>query len=213
MNFPGRLLLIVALNLPAWSAVIFTNLGPGDSYSNLSYSVYSGQFVATEFMPSETGLLEHIRLPLHSNGLNGATADLLISLRVPGPDPNGAAIESWVLVPSEVSPSAPPPGNIEVLLSSLHPTLIAGNAYWLRVESVTFILESYGWPQNVIGASFGTAVSLDQGLTWATAGPDSAFEVNAVVSDAIPEPASGVLLGIGAAVVIAIREIRSRSSA
>lgn len=190
-----RFALMVLITVPAWSAVIYSSLGPGDTYSNTGYTVYSGAAVAAEFVTSAGGALDSIRVPLT---ISSPTANLVISLRAPGADPNGSILESWVLSPAEVLPPVPPAsGNILVLLSSLHPFLTSGSAYWLRAENSSPLpFQSYGWPQNVIGEGT-AAVSLNQGLSWAPAGTNPAFEVNAATPAAIPEPASGVLLGLG----------------
>jgi hypothetical protein len=169
------------------SAVIYTNIGPGDTYSS-AYTIYAGQSVAAQFVPSNTNLLDTIRMALWRSD---PTVELLVSLRMPGADPNGAAIESWNVAPADVSPAP----TIEVLQSSLHPVLTAGNAYWLRAGSgPPFPFQSYAWAQNVTGDAGPAAVSLNGGLTWAAAGPNPAFDVNTVTA-AIPEPGRVVCWG------------------
>ncbi len=195
--------LILALSAPVWSDVIYTNLGPGDTYDTGSvYYVDKYGYVATSFVPSTTGNLTSISLPLDETVSEGegfaktfrralgpsrmsrpshtpnfklqAAGDLVITLRAPGPDPTGTILETWVLTQAQAT--APPP--IKVLTSVLHPTLQAGTAYWLRLDSDTSSV-SYLWFLNSTG-SLGVALSFDQGATW-NGFPDAspAFQVNA----------------------------------
>ena len=193
----SRLLVSIACTVPAWSSVVYTNIGANDLYTS-SYTVYSGAFVAAQFTPTETGPLDTIRMQLERNGF-GLPPALVVSLRGPETDPSGAVIESWTLAPADISP---PPGSLEMLQSSLHPVLSAGSTYWLRAESSgPFPFESYGWAQNVTGDPGAAAVSLNAGASWAAAGPNPAIEVT-TVSTAIPEPASKALLTLGLLVVM-----------
>lgn len=74
---------------------------------------------------------------------------LLITLRAPGPDPNGAVLESWVLTAAEL---VDVPGSIKVLTSVANPFLAAGTGYWLRLESTIIDDEGlYFWFFNVTG--------------------------------------------------------------
>src|SRR3954470_4426669 len=107
-----RVFITVVCAVPAWSAVVYTNIGPGDAYSSSAYTVYAGQSVAAQFAPSDAGLLDTLRMPLLRNGFNEPMAALLVSLRMPGADPNGAAIELWTVGPADISPA---PGTVEVL--------------------------------------------------------------------------------------------------
>jgi hypothetical protein len=197
-----RLLITVVCAVPAWSAVVYNNFGPGHAYSSTAYTIYAGASVAAQFVPSETGLLDTVRMALWRSD---PAVELSVSLRMPGADPNGAAIETWTLAPVEVSPAPA----IALFRSSLHPVLTAGSAYWLRAESASpFPFQSYAWAQNVTGDAGPSAVSLDGGLTWAAAGPNPAFDVNTETA-AIPEPASSCLLAFGLVLVI-VRAPRPR---
>lgn len=57
-------LVLLAASLPAWGDVAFTNLGPGDTYGALNFAIPSGQAIAVDFVPTVSGNLTTIRLPL-----------------------------------------------------------------------------------------------------------------------------------------------------
>jgi hypothetical protein len=202
----GRLLVIIACSAPGWSSVVYTNIGAMDVYTS-SYTVYSGQLVAAQFSPTESGPLGAITMQLERTGF-GVPPGLSISLRGPGSGPDGAVLEVWALAPSDVSP---PPGSPQTLQSILHPVLSAGSTYWLRAESsAPFPFAAYGWAQNVTG-DLGTAVvSLDGGASWAAAGRNPAFEVTTVATAAIPEPASEALLTLGLLAMLLRRALLRR---
>lgn len=188
------LVVTVVCAMPASSEVLYTNMDPGDAYSS-AYTLYAGQSVAAYFVASETGLLDTVRMPLWRSD---PTVALLVSLRMAGADPNGAAIESWTVAAADISRTP----TIEVFNSSLHPVLTAGSAYWLRAESGSPLpFQSYAWAQNVTGDAGPAVVSLNGGLTWAAAGPNPAFAVD-TVTVAIPEPRLGFLLAFGLFVLI-----------
>jgi hypothetical protein len=193
----SRLLVSLLCTAPAWSAVVYTNIGAGDVYTS-SYTIYAGSFVAAEFKPAETGVLDTISMQLARNGF-ALPPDLVISLRGPDDDPNAPVIESWIVAPVDISA---PPGTLEVLQSSLHPFLSGGKTYWLRAESSgPFPFQSYGWAQNVTGDAGPAAVSSNAGVSWTTAGPNPAFVVTTVQS-AVPEPASSAFLTLGLLVLM-----------
>jgi hypothetical protein len=201
-----RFLATLVCIAPAWSSVIYTNIGVNDVYTG-SYTVYGGAFVAAQFKTTGIGPLDTVSMQLERNGF-GLPPELVVSLRGPATDPNGPIIESWVLAPSEIPA---PPGRIEMLQSSLHPVLTPGSTYWLRAESEgPFPFESYGWAQNVTGDPGPAAVSLNTGGSWAAAGPNPAFEVTTVPT-AIPEPESQVLLTLGALLVSLRRACKEAS--
>jgi hypothetical protein len=203
-----RLACLIALSIAAAGLasadVLFSNLGPGDSYNVGSGPVINeDQWIAADFVASASGSLTSIRIPLSSVSPVDAI-NLVIQLRGPGPDPNGTLLESWELPPTEITPF--PGSSLETLISTLNPTLVGGTSYWLRAQ-VTPLGENYLWNLNVIGDLFSGAVSTNQGATWVvistgeTAAP--AFEVNANVNQAaVPEPSSAALLGMAAAGVL-----------
>lgn len=170
--------IILALCAPVWSAVIYTNLGPADAYDTVNfYAIHDAAYIAKLFVPTATGNLTSIRLPLGVSLLPGRPApDLVITLRAPGPDPTGTILETWVLTAAQVA-AAPP---LKVLTSILHPTLLAGTGYWLRAQSDIVNDDGiYGWSFNSTGDN-GVSTSGDQGATWTAAVRTSpALEVNA----------------------------------
>src|SRR3954451_3809999 len=78
----NRLLVNLLFIAPAWSSVVYTNIGANDVYTS-SYTAYGGAFVAAQLNPVESGPLETISMRLERNGF-GLPPELVVSLR--GPD-------------------------------------------------------------------------------------------------------------------------------
>lgn len=184
-----RIGLILALAAPIWSNVIYTNLGPSDAFLSSQHEVSSKRFVAKRFVPTASGILSSIRLPvgIDLNTSGGTRPDLLITLRAPGTSPNGAVLDSWVLTAAALTANPA----IKVLKSPSHPHLTAGTSYWLRLESTMRSYQGvYDWSRNSKGDT-GVSTSSDQGSSWSNADSTSpALEVNAE-PDAAPNSGAG----------------------
>jgi len=182
---------------PLSAGTIYSNLGPGDSFDPTS-----GWVVAT------LGSIDHvdqaIAMPFTVIGtdytftsaelamwLVGGTSSLEISLTADASGVPGDVIETM---------SVNLPGGDPALVtatSTLNPSLMAGSTYWIAAVAsgdLSSVWKFAGSPggNNPIGT---VGFSYDGGSSWSTStGEEAAFRVN---GDAIPEPTTLTLLGLG----------------
>jgi hypothetical protein len=215
------LLLLTALLLAAAmggaarleAAVIYSNLGPNDSFhtSPGTYPVWnltSGGFIhraASFTVPgSQNVQFGAADLGFHlQSGTNSANVTLAAngSGNVPG-----TTIESINI--SLPAPSANP--TIVTATSNTNPTLVAGSTYWI-VASVNFAGTMATWGPNNTGALGGNATRTNfQNGQWFNQGPGGVPSLR-VHSQEIPEPAACTLVAIGLAAAVRIRRRPQRA--
>jgi hypothetical protein len=200
LGIPALVFASVAM-LPAQGAVLFSNLGPGDTFNTASGNVIdNNQYVASNFTASETASITSLRLALRSS--SASAFDLIVSLRSPGSFPTGSVLESWTISGSSLSQST---AQIETLISLTNPLLTSGETYWIRLESQVASPSRFVWHMNSTGDQ-GIAISQTQGTSWLS-GPFAtapAFEVN---GSAVPEPSAALLL-IGGLSMLGVHRAR-----
>jgi hypothetical protein len=201
--FVPTLLLVTALACTERSeaAVIYSNLGPNDSFftSPGTYPVWnltSGGFIhraASFTVPgSQNVQFGSADLGFHlQTGTNSANVTLAAngSGNLPG-----ATIES-------INISLPPPSANPVIVtatSNTNPTLTPGTTYWI-IASVNFPGTMATWGPNNTGALGGNATRTNfQNGQWFDQGPGGVPSLR-VNSFEIPEPAACALVAIGLA--------------
>jgi hypothetical protein len=176
---------------PASGAIIFSDFGAGGSYSNTGPLVTDGadgptigdQAVAADFTSSGTYTLSSIELGFSPGQLtNNGTFDFSINTNNGGVP--GATLESWDNVQISFNFNTYP---TEELTSVVHPSLQAGQTYWVIALAENDIAKG-AWYFNNNGPT-GWLVSTNQGASWTanTVASTPAFEVDGV---AVPEPTS-----------------------
>jgi hypothetical protein len=206
------LLLTVAIGCAARveAAVIYSNLGPNDSFSTSpgTYPVWnltSGGFIeraAAFTVPgSQNFQFGSADLGFHlQSGTNSASVKL--AANATGNIP-GTIIES-------INISLPPPSanpTIVTATSNTNPTLIAGNTYWI-IASVNFPGTMATWGPNTTNTPGGNATRTNfQNGQW-FAQPPFGQGAMRIRSLEIPEPTACALLAIG---LVAAARIRRRS--
>jgi len=202
----AKLPLLFALAAPgsAWaSQVLFSNFGPGQSYDqSLALSVgndFAGDNLAQAgaFTPSSSAQIGAILIAL-SEGL-GQSDPVTVAVAQDNNGLPGATLESFSIGGGSLA--AMGGGGIVTLSSLLNPMLVAGTQYWVTVS--TTLNNSIGWHHNDgsnDSASNLEAYSLDGGINYfAPAGnARGAFEIDALLAQAAPEPGMLALLAGGA---------------
>jgi len=197
MKMPFSILLIaVALPSLAPGSVIFSNLGPGQSYDITQGNPLGNDFlgdVAAQgdtFTPTATAALAFMDLALSCVANCGSPQSFDVELRADSFDAPGAVIESFSFTGIPLGTL----GNDNPLITAtsiLHPTLTPANQYWVTVSaSNNFFI---AWNHNVTGDPSDQAVSSDGGSTWFSPSgmTPSAYEVEGIIST--PEPSTLLL--------------------
>ena len=199
----GLLLIGVAATPAPAGSVIFSNLGPGDSYSGqVVYAVgYAFGGVLGDYVPASGFTVGATSMYLSTiqvaAGLQTGTNQLTIDLDADSGGIPGATLESFT-----ITGAMPPLGtvssdNLVVATSVLHPLLTAGSLYWvvLNAPSTTFA----GWNLNSIG-DMGPFYYTRRGQV-IISGTET-LGAMLITGQAIPEPSSIVLVSTGAVVIL-----------
>jgi hypothetical protein len=168
------------------AAVIYSNLGAGDSFIiNREYDVNSN-FMATPFVTSDGGNLADIRTPLFS--LNDPVT---LGLYTDSSGIPGTLLESW----SAIVPGIP--GQLVTLASVQNPLLSADTQYWFVVTVTQAQRLNLAWYQNSQGFLGGIFESNDfkHWLQFVPDSPAPAIELTSIAS--VPEPRASMLLAGG----------------
>jgi hypothetical protein len=183
---------------PARADVIYTNLGPGESYAQHGGWFESGPVngalrQAFAFTVSTDTLFDGARLALSL--FTGANEIDLRLYNTVGGQP-GSVLETI-----HASGQMPPEGmygsgHLVAFDSARHPLLLAGGTYWLLPFASGSTLA--GWSFNNQGGNGPNALSLEvEPTSWTVSRqPQGAFEVNGTPAPA-PEPSGLALAGVG----------------
>lgn len=191
--------LLSASTLPA--ASVYSDFTSSDTYTsggwNILGSAVGGQSVAAPFEPSVTATLDSIDVVLnYAQGTNS----FQVAIASDSSGSPGAVLESF----SPVTGVTGTPTAFNVT-SSAHPTLATGTTYW--VEVLPGAADTSGnWYFTDSAQSGSFAYNLGSGWLADTSDVPPAFDVNGTAtSSGTPEPASGLLLLTGAALLVRIK--------
>jgi len=202
----------------ATAGVIYSNLGPGESFGAVGYVIGGGfkEVVAAQFIPAITG--ESFSDALVALGLRSGTNDVLVSLETDSGGLPSVILESIDLVGAMSTFSSP---SVVTATSVLHPALVAGTPYWLVVSAAVadsdaaWFLKSTGVTTPSSHLAFNDTGSLTgPWIDVVDSVPIPAFEVDgaAAVTPSVPEPAGLALFGIGAVAMIGCRWRRKHAA-
>ena len=185
---------------PAFSATIYSNLGPGDSYnSGAAYGigpVFSFNSITGEsFVPGSNFQFSHARLAVGAPGGGGTQVGVYLEDDNAG-NP-GAILDSLV----EQSPLLGGAGSVIQFNCASCPGLTAGKTYWIVAAPAGDTFST--WFYNNTNDNSGVAYNLHSGgsptpgswLDNPTA-PRGAFEVDGTQLGSVPEPGSLGLSGM-----------------
>jgi hypothetical protein len=185
--------------------VIYSNFGPGQTYSAGGYSVSGlgmtvlppkgfGAAIASSFTPTRNFLFDSVELPLV--WFSGTNSFIVALMSDAGGRP-GTILESFA------ADGLPPFANpaIDSFISTTHAPLNAGTTYWIVAMPVAGDTAGF-WLANTTGAT-GYSRTANDSLTWQpqlAASP--AFEVDGMP---VPAPPSLVLAALGAILLLVCR--------
>jgi hypothetical protein len=181
---------------PLHAGIIYSNLGPGNTFNvNETYNT-NFDFMATTFSSSGGGTLENILTPVFS-----VNSPVTFGLYTNSGGQPGTLLESWnATVPGS-------PAQFVTLTSQLNPSLSAQTQYWFVISLSQAQKEELDWYQNNQGVDGG--IFLGNQLTgldgFVPGSPAPAIQLVSV-----PEPASGILLGTSLLLLGLFRKIKSK---
>jgi hypothetical protein len=115
------------------AAVVYTNLGPGDSYANSSgLSVDAGHSVAASFIPTSSANLAEVDLALQYINGGSRTATMLLAADNAGSP--GETLENLSDATAIAQFGTTNTDSLAVSLSTAHTPLVAGTRYWIIAE-------------------------------------------------------------------------------
>lgn len=177
-NILGRVLsgtlILIGASTQAASTKAYGDFAPHNSFDYYNSACVNGPagsctsepnklvWIATPFTPSSSGPLDHIDAALSQFSGQPGAIFVLVTDNNGVPEVNTAQLETWVVI------NLPDNGTIfkpTDLSSKVHPTLTAGQQYWLIYQPLGFDTET-SWNYNSIKLTGHVIQSSDAGATW-----------------------------------------------
>jgi len=176
---------------PQFAGVIYSNLGPGQTFSSSTVGTIVpcpppmfGPCPASygqEFTPTASYTLDQIDIAGTTNFFSIHS----LTLAADSGGLPGAAIESLQFAAGT--------DTLLVATSATHPLLLAGTTYWVWSG---FVYGLDQWNLNSTGATGGRAIDVS---SWASQGTSTQLAIEITGTAAVPEPASGLIAFLGLA--------------
>jgi hypothetical protein len=176
--FSGAVL--IAFAAAAHASIAYNNFGAGDSFNTGgNWSDNQNQFLAMPFTSATTGQVSLVTVALFTGANYTAHLELADNGLMPG-----TILESWTFAGT---------GAAQSLAGNGTASLVNGANYWLEIDPAG-PTDNGAWYTNSIGAT-GTFIYTNAGNWNNFNGTLSVFRVE---TNAVPEPVSMLVLGIGA---------------
>ncbi len=200
-----KTLFLLAFALPTLAApiTVYTNFGPGQSYTSLGIDIGVNvpSVYASAFAPTTTAALSSITLPLYtkdSSYLNSA----LLTVDLRSGSQFGPSLEGFAILASSLNNFS---ATLITLQSLTHPNLTAGNTYYLTLLVETASQGTYSWARNIQLDKQGSQ-SFDGGANFTASNLISgAFEIQGDAASGVPEPSTWITFGSAAILWVALR--------
>jgi hypothetical protein len=176
--------------------VLYSNLGPGNSFGGGAYS--TGSFNGTTFITTAGGNLATVSVDIFANQF--APAVISVALYTDSSGLPGIPLETW----TATFPSAEGTPPLTTLISLQHPLLTTDTRYWF-VALPASVGVNWFWNNQGVNGGLWVGTTLDgisQGF------PDS--PTPAIQLTAVPEPISANLLLLGCVALLAMHIARKR---
>lgn len=192
---------LVAGAASASAAVVFDTGMPGGGFGFIGYDVSVGQSVAIAFTPAQSYTLDEIGAWIMSND-DAPGRMYTLSLRADASgsslsEPAATAIESWNVSTEAIGWSP----ILEMVTSTLHPTLNAGLTYWIVAESSEPVGFSPVWVWGDSDASnYMGIIDFQSGSQWSVGATEGSSPGVIVHGTLVPGPGAAWLFaaaGIG----------------
>ncbi len=206
MNRGNLIVSVVVLILSgagkAEAGVVFSDLGPGGSFSSSSsWTIQMGNPTAFEFTAAQTETLSSVEVAVGAFA-SGVTGVAYLTTDIGGFP--GLTLSSWAFAVPVTSQ-----GSIVTLdYPTIEPavTLTQGTPYWIYLDDRTSA--NYAWFGNSTGYTGPTAGYYGGQWHAISYGSPAAFQIN---GSAVPEPSSIAILALGCA-ILAATQSKSRMS-
>jgi hypothetical protein len=174
-------LVLISLATATDGAVLYSNLGAGDSYSTAGYSVANNFTVAGSFIPVSSSYLGSVDLGLNYNRFVSPNQRIAsVALASDSSGTPGPVIEQLGSVTASGASDLTSSG-VVTAFSTSHSFLSAGTKYWIVLSAVSGNDDSWKINTTSDPNRSGTKFSTNN---WNVGGSNPAFRVNDV-----PEPA------------------------
>jgi hypothetical protein len=214
MKTSGKILLlatILGMNSYLYAGTVYSNLGPGGSFtSENGWSIgypfgpgECGQSIAFSFTPSNNFYLSSVDLAI-ANGSPTGSSEFLVAIYSDlsgAPDKILETASGIAPITASVGTAPEETSNIAFLGSTL---LSSGSKYWLGLHPTSAQPTDLGWWWNIETTNLqstawqsNTPLQVLLGGTWEKTYVlvEAAYQVNGIV---VPEPTTVCILGIGA---------------
>jgi len=211
IGLPSVILFLACVPVAWADTVIFSDFGPGNSFSTSVGAGIRGSTVeppsglsqAMAFTSGANFTFTNLFLPL---SVAQGTGSAMVALMSDASGAPGAVIESWTVtnLPSIFSPT------ILQITSTLNPALSAGTQYWVGVFPVAADSNIAWWHNNIgnVGPTAFAFASDPVSANWTVLNTSqttlAAFEIQGV--NPVPEPGTLLLMATGLGVLVLRRK-------